>query len=72
MMKQQEITEMSVADIQDQIANRSEQLVKMKLAHSVFANGKPFADQNASSFNCKIENRINKNVRLKLRLVHRN
>jgi large subunit ribosomal protein L29 len=26
---------MSDADIQDQIANRSEQLVKMKLAHSV-------------------------------------
>ncbi len=34
-MKQQEITKMSDADIQDQIANRSEQLVKMKLAHSV-------------------------------------
>lgn len=34
-MKQQEIIKMSDADIQDQIANRSEQLVKMKLAHSV-------------------------------------
>ena len=34
-MKQQEITKMSDADIQDQIANRSEQSVKMKLAHSV-------------------------------------
>ena len=34
-MKQQEITKMSDADIQAQIANRSEQLVKMKLAHSV-------------------------------------
>ena len=34
-MKQQEITKMSDADIQDQIANRSEKLVKMKLAHSV-------------------------------------
>lgn len=34
-MKQQEITKMSEADIKDQIANRSEQLVKMKLAHSV-------------------------------------
>lgn len=34
-MKQQEITKMSIEDIKDQIANRSESLEKMKLGHSV-------------------------------------
>ena len=34
-MKQAEITKLSVEDIKDQINNRSEQLAKMKLAHTV-------------------------------------
>jgi large subunit ribosomal protein L29 len=34
-MKQQEITQLSVKDVQDHISNLSEQLAKMKLAHSV-------------------------------------
>lgn len=34
-MKQAEITKLSVQDIKDQLANRSEQLAKMKLGHSV-------------------------------------
>lgn len=34
-MKQQEITKMSVEDLKDQIANTTEQLTKMKLAHKV-------------------------------------
>ena len=34
-MKQQEITKLSVQDIKDQIANSSEQLLKMKLGHAV-------------------------------------
>lgn len=34
-MKQQEITQMSVADLNDQISNLSEQLAKMKLTHKV-------------------------------------
>lgn len=34
-MKQQEITKLSIGDVQDSIANLSEQLVKMKLAHKV-------------------------------------
>jgi large subunit ribosomal protein L29 len=34
-MKQAEITKMSVEDIKDQISNRTDQLTKMKLAHSV-------------------------------------
>ena len=34
-MKQQEITKMSVGDVKDQLSNFSEQLAKMKLAHSV-------------------------------------
>lgn len=34
-MKMQEVTKMSTKDVQDSIANLSEQLVKMKLAHKV-------------------------------------
>ncbi len=34
-MTQQEITKLSVQDIKDQITNRSEQMAKMKLGHSV-------------------------------------
>lgn len=34
-MKQQEITKMSDTDLNDQMANMSEQLMKMKLSHSV-------------------------------------
>lgn len=34
-MKQQEITKLSVEDLKTQVGNLSEQLVKMKLAHSV-------------------------------------
>ena len=34
-MKQQEITKMSDADLNDQMANMSEQLMKMKLSHTV-------------------------------------
>jgi len=35
MMKQIEITKMSIEDVKDQISNFSEQLAKMKLAHTV-------------------------------------
>lgn len=34
-MKQEEISKLSAKDLQDQISNRSEQLQKMKLGHSV-------------------------------------
>ena len=34
-MKQIEITKMSIEDVKDQISNFSEQLAKMKLAHTV-------------------------------------
>ena len=34
-MKQQEIIKMSTEDMKDQIANFSEQLAKMRLAHKV-------------------------------------
>ena len=34
-MKQQEITKMSVQDLKDQIANSTDTLVKMRLAHKV-------------------------------------
>lgn len=34
-MKQQEITKMSDADLNDQMATMSEQLMKMKLSHTV-------------------------------------
>jgi large subunit ribosomal protein L29 len=34
-MKQQEITSMSVQDLKDHIANNSDRLVKMRLAHKV-------------------------------------
>ena len=34
-MKQTEITKMSIEDMKDQIENFSEQLAKMKLAHTV-------------------------------------
>ena len=34
-MKQKEITGMSIEDVKDQIENLSEQLAKMKLAHTV-------------------------------------
>ncbi len=34
-MKQKEIKGMSIEDVKDQIQNLSEQLAKMKLAHSV-------------------------------------
>jgi large subunit ribosomal protein L29 len=34
-MKQEEITKMSLNDVQDHISNFSERLMKMKLAHSV-------------------------------------
>ncbi len=34
-MKQEEISKLSAQDLQDQISNRSEQLQKMKLGHSV-------------------------------------
>lgn len=35
MMKQIEITKMSIEDVKDQISNFSEQLAKMKIAHTV-------------------------------------
>lgn len=35
MMKQQEITKLSVEDLKAQVVNLSEQLAKMKLTHSV-------------------------------------
>jgi len=34
-MKQEEISKLSAQDLQDQISNRTEQLHKMKLGHSV-------------------------------------
>ena len=34
-MKQEEITKLSLNDVQDHISNLSERLMKMKLAHSV-------------------------------------
>ena len=34
-MKQEEISKLSAQDLQDQISNRTEQLQKMKLGHSV-------------------------------------
>ena len=34
-MKQIEITKMSIEDVKDQISNFSEQLAKMKIAHTV-------------------------------------
>lgn len=34
-MKQQEITKMSVQDVQDQLANATEQLAKLKLTHKM-------------------------------------
>lgn len=34
-MKQEEITKMSLNDVQDNISNLSERLMKMKLGHSV-------------------------------------
>ena len=34
-MKQEEISKLSPQDLQDQISNRTEQLQKMKLGHSV-------------------------------------
>ena len=40
-MKQAEITTMSLEDIKDQIANRTEPLVKMNLAHKVAPTENP-------------------------------
>ncbi|MEJ6582936.1 MAG: 50S ribosomal protein L29 [Crocinitomicaceae bacterium] len=34
-MKQEEITKMSLKDVQDHLSNLSERLMKMKLGHSV-------------------------------------
>ena len=34
-MKQEEITKMSLKDVQDNLSNLSEKMMKMKLAHSV-------------------------------------
>ena len=45
-MKQQEITKMSTEDMKDQIANFSEQLAKMKLAHKVAPMENPIQIKN--------------------------
>ncbi|MGY8925920.1 MAG: 50S ribosomal protein L29 [Flavobacteriales bacterium] len=45
-MKQQEITKMSTEDMKDQIANFSEQLAKMRLAHKVAPMENPIQIKN--------------------------
>jgi len=45
-MKQKEITKMSIEDMKDQIANFSEQLAKMKLAHTVAPMENPIQIRN--------------------------
>ncbi len=45
-MKQIEITKMSIEDVKDQISNFSEQLAKMKLAHTVAPMENPIQIKN--------------------------
>ena len=45
-MKQQEIIKMSTEDMKDQIANFSEQLAKMRLAHKVAPMENPIQIKN--------------------------
>ncbi len=58
-MKQQEITKMSIEDLKDQIANTSEQLAKMKLAHKVAPMENPVQIRNVRRTIARLKTELN-------------
>ncbi len=59
-MKQQEISKMSTQDVQDSIANFSEQLVKMKLAHKVSPMENPIQIRNVRRTIARLKTELTK------------
>lgn len=60
MMKQQEITKMSLEDLKDQISNTSEQLAKMKLAHVVAPMENPIQIRNVRRTIARLKTELTK------------
>ena len=59
-MKQAEITKMSVEDVKDSIANFSEQLAKMKLAHKVAPMENPIQIRNMRKTIARLKTELTK------------
>ncbi|MDX2362122.1 MAG: 50S ribosomal protein L29 [Crocinitomicaceae bacterium] len=59
-MKQQEITKMSDADVKDSVANFSEQLAKMKLAHKVAPMENPVQIRNMRKTVARLKTELTK------------
>lgn len=59
-MKQAEITKLSAQDIKDQISNRSEQLMKMKLTHSVAPMENPLQIRSLRRSIARLKTELNK------------
>ena len=59
-MKQAEITKMSVEDVKDSIANFSEQLAKMKLAHKVAPMENPIQIRNMRKTVARLKTELTK------------
>ena len=60
MMKQIEITKMSIEDVKDQISNFSEQLAKMKLAHTVAPMENPIQIKNVRRTIARLKTELTK------------
>jgi large subunit ribosomal protein L29 len=59
-MKQQEITKMSDKDVQDSLANSSEQLAKMKLGHKVAPMENPIQIRNMRKTVARLKTELTK------------
>jgi large subunit ribosomal protein L29 len=59
-MKQQEITKLSVEDVKSRIADFSEQLVKMKLAHKVAPMENPIQIRNVRKTIARLNTELTK------------
>jgi len=59
-MKQAEITKMSDKDVQDALANSSEQLAKMKLAHKVAPMENPIQIRNTRKTVARLKTELTK------------
>ncbi|OFZ65940.1 MAG: 50S ribosomal protein L29 [Bacteroidetes bacterium RIFCSPHIGHO2_02_FULL_44_7] len=59
-MKQQEITKLSNQDVKDSIANFSEQLAKMKLAHKVSPMENPIQIRNVRKTIARLNTELTK------------
>lgn len=59
-MKQTEITKMSIGDLNDSILNFSEQLAKMKLAHTVAPMENPIQIRNVRKTVARLKTELTK------------